>query len=305
MRVEAKVICRAAWICALAMGLAAGIAAADTLTLKDGRVIYGKYIGGTADAIQMDVGGTVQTFDVRDVQSLSRDSRTSPPPPPPSAQAPPAAPAAGAITVPAPPPPSNLPDAPAPQAAPERAPLAPSNPAGITVPAGSRVLVRMVDSVDSEKNHVGDRFRATLETNIEQDGYVLVRRGADVYGRLSNVQGAGRISGHAELKLELTGILVNNNIVPIVTGDYEQAGKGRGGNTAKKAVGGAALGAIIGALAGGGKGAAIGAGAGAAAGTTINIITKGEKVKVPSETLLEFRLDAPLTLSPEGSAAPR
>ena len=288
----------------VALGLA-GIAAADTLTLKDGRVIYGKYIGGTADAIQMDVAGTVQTYDVRDVQSLSRDSKTTPPPPPPP---PAAAPPNGAITVPAPP--SDLPDAPQPNAPPPAAAPAPQTPASegsaITVPAGSRILIRMIDSVDSETNHVGDRFRASLETNIEQDGYVLIRRGAEVYGRLSNVQGAGRISGHAELKLELTGIRVHDNMVPIVTGDYEQAGKGRGGNTAKKAVGGAALGAIIGALAGGGRGAAIGAGAGAAAGTTINIITKGEKVRVPSETLLEFRLDAPLTLSPEGPApAPR
>jgi hypothetical protein len=245
-------------------------ASADTLTLKDGRVIRGRYIGGTADAIQMEVNGTVQTYDVRDVQSLSRD--TNPPPAPPTGLG------AGPVA--------------ASQGQTART---------VTVPAGTRILIRMIDSVDSETNRVGDRFRASLETNLEQDGWLLARHGSDVYGRLVNAQGAGRLSGHAELKLELTGILIHNNMVPIVTGEYEVAGKGRGGNTAKKAVGGAALGAIIGALAGGGKGAAIGAGAGAAAGTTINIITKGEKVKVPSETLLEFRLDAPLTLAPEGS----
>jgi hypothetical protein len=276
---RARVFWRAALAAAFALVLA-GAAAADTLTLKDGRVIRGKYVGGTADAIQLEVNGAVQTYDVRDVQSLSRDAN-SPPPPLPDAPLP-----SGAITVPAPPRSSD------------------AQQAGntVTVPAGTRILVRMIDTVDSEKNRVGDRFRASLETNLEEDGWLLIRRNAEVYGRLANVQGAGRISGHAELKLELTGILVQNNLVPIVTGDYEQAGKGRGGNTAKKAVGGAALGAIIGALAGGGRGAAIGAGAGAAAGTTINIITKGEKVKVPSETLLEFRLDAPLTLTPEASA---
>jgi hypothetical protein len=265
-----------------AVGIALLLAAsawADTLTLKDGRVIRGQYIGGTADAIQMNVDGTVQTFDVRDVVSLSRDSN----------------PAAAPATAPAPAPPSGLtavPSAPAPQTASNK----------VTVPTGTRILVRMIDSVDSEKNHVGDRFRASLESNLEQDGYLLARRGTEVYGELANVKGAGRLAGHAELKLELTGMLIHENLVPMVTGEYELAGKGRGGNTAKKTVGGAALGAIIGALAGGGRGAAIGAGAGAAAGATVNIVTKGEKVKVPSETLLEFRLDAPLSLAPEGSA---
>ncbi|HMD32045.1 MAG TPA: YMGG-like glycine zipper-containing protein [Candidatus Acidoferrales bacterium] len=288
-RTMALGILRVALVCGVALFLA-GAAAADTLTLKDGRVIHGRYIGGTADAIQMDVNGAVQTFDVRDVQSLSKDSSQSQPPPPP-AQLPNAPLPSGAITVPAAPP-GTAPAAPPPDAN------------TVTIPVGTRILVRMLDGVDSEKNHVGDRFRATLQTNIEQDGWLVVRRDTDVYGRLSNVQGAGRLSGHAELKLELTGILIHNNLVPLVTGDYEVAGKGRGGNTAKKAVGGAALGAIIGALAGGGRGAAIGAGAGAAAGATVNIITKGEKVKVPSETLLEFRLDAPLTLTPE-AATPR
>jgi hypothetical protein len=160
----------------------------------------------------------------------------------------------------------------------------------------------MIDSVDSERNKVGDRFRASLETNLEQDGYILARRGTEVYGQLTTVQGAGRLAGHAELRLQLTGMTLHDSFVPMVTGDYDVAGKGRGGNTAKKTVGGAALGAIIGALAGGGRGAAIGAGVGAGAGATVNIVTKGEKVRIPSETILDFRIDAPLALRPEASA---
>lgn len=284
------------WLMAMAMGIAlafAAAASADTLKLKDGRVIHGQYIGGTADAIQMNVDGTVQTYDVRDVLSLSRDSGPAQgtAPAPGETQAPAAAQAPGAVSS------SGMPVAPAapPAAAAEDA-------SKITVPEGTRILVRMIDSVDSEKNHVGDHFRASLETNLEQDGYILARRGTEVYGELANVKGAGRLAGKAELKLELTGMRIHDNLVPLVTGDYDAVGKGRGGSTAKKAVGGAALGAIIGALAGGGRGAAIGTGVGAAAGTTVNIVTKGEKVKVPSETLLEFRLDAPLRLAPEASA---
>ncbi|HUJ41186.1 MAG TPA: YMGG-like glycine zipper-containing protein [Candidatus Acidoferrales bacterium] len=269
------------WIVAIVLGIAlafAAAASADTLTLKDGRVIHGQYIGGTADAIQMNVNGNVMTFDVRDVVSLSRDSTTAPAPAPPAATAPP--------------PSEALPEAPAPTAPP------PEDRSKIVVPEGTRILVRMIDSVDSEVNHVGDHFRASLETNLEQDGYILARRGTEVYGQLTNVHEAGRLSGRAELRLELTGMRIHDNLIPLVTGDYQAVGKGRGSNTAKKAVGGAALGAIIGALAGGGRGAAIGAGVGAGAGATVNIITKGERVRVPSETVLDFRLDAPLRLRP-------
>src|ERR1700692_495637 len=75
-------------------------------------------------------------------------------------------------------------------------------------------------------------------------------------------------------------------------------GKGRGGDTAKKVTGGAVVGAIIGGVAGGGTGAAIGAGVGGAAGAGAEVLTRGRAVRVPSETLLEFRLDQPVTVTP-------
>jgi hypothetical protein len=61
--------------------------------------------------------------------------------------------------------------------------------------------------------------------------------------------------------------------------------------------GGAGIGTAIGAIAGGGKGAAIGAATGAAAGTGVQLLTKGETLRVPVETLLDFKLQAPLTVS--------
>jgi len=285
---------------ALALTVFCAVASADTLTLKDGRVFHGRYLGGTADTIEMEVNGQVQTFDLRDVQSLSRE-----PAQPAAKPAPDSAPAAAPGQLPeAPAPQGNPPPAAAPSAAlPAVVPPAPDTSGKVTLPVGTRILVRMIDSVDSEHNRVGDRFRASLESNLEQDGVLLARRGTEVYGDLALVQGAGRLAGHAELKLELTGMLIHNSLVPLITGNYDVAGKGRGGNTGKKVAGGAVLGALIGALAGGGKGAAIGAGVGAGAGATVNIITKGEKVRVPSETLLEFSLDAPLALAPEAPPA--
>jgi hypothetical protein len=129
------------------------------------------------------------------------------------------------------------------------------------------------------------------------DGTLVAPRGADVYGRLDEAQEAGHIAGKAQLKLSLTGIVINGQTVALSTGDYELAGKSRTSNTAKKVGGGAAAGALIGAIVGGGKGAAVGAGVGAGAGTAVQVATKGDQVHVPSETLLEFALAQPLTLS--------
>lgn len=84
--------------------------------------------------------------------------------------------------------------------------------------------------------------------------------------------------------------------MPLVTGDYELTGASRGASTAKRTVGGAALGSIIGAIVGGGKGAAIGAGAGAGLGAASEIITKGDQVKVPTETLLDFTLEQDVSI---------
>jgi hypothetical protein len=166
----------------------------------------------------------------------------------------------------------------------------------ITVPAGTRILIRMVNSVDSSKQQVGYRFTANLETNLQVDEVVVAPRGSTVYGRLANAKSAGNMSGGAELTLELTDIVIKGTAYPLLTSSYQVASQGQGSKTAKRVVGGTGLGALIGGLSGGGKGAAIGAGAGAAAGTIVSAASKGKQVSVPSESLLEFRLEQPVSL---------
>jgi hypothetical protein len=150
--------------------------------------------------------------------------------------------------------------------------------------------VRTIDAIDSTQNQVGDRFQASLEEPLRVDGNEIVSTDAAVYGRLSESKESGTFTGRSQLRLELTALVVNGQTVTIVTGDYELTGKSRGASTAKRTASGAAVGSIIGAIAGGGKGAAIGAGVGAGAGAGSEIITKGDQVKVPSETLIEFIL---------------
>jgi len=166
----------------------------------------------------------------------------------------------------------------------------------IYVPAGTRILIRMIDSIDSTKQKAGDRFTASLETNLVVDNIVVAPRGATVYGRLVSAESAGRMKGSSELSLELTDIVIKGTGYPLLTSTYDVKGQGEGSKTAKKVVGGAGLGALIGGIAGGGKGAGIGALAGAGAGTAVAASKKGQQLTIPSETLLEFRLQQPGSL---------
>ena len=263
--------------------LLAGIGFADTLELKDGRVLQGKYLGGTQAVLRFQVSGEVQTFPTNDIVALTftRNSGSTP------------APAA------APPPQEE----PAPAQPPSQAALPPATAnsyAGgdLSVPAGQSILVRMIDGVDSSKNHVGDLFHASLETDLNVSGVLVARKGTDVYGRLASSDKGGTFSGKSELQLELTRLVIDGRDYPVVSSDYNVQGKSQGSSAAKKVGGGAVAGAIIGAIAGGGKGAAIGAAAGGGAGAGVQILTKGDHVKVPSETLLEFRLQQPVTITP-------
>jgi len=265
---------------AIAVGLFfVSVAAADTLELKSGKVVQGRYLGGTAAILRFEVNGEVQTFSTNDVVALTFTGRSG-----------------GAVPMAAPAPaPATTAPAPAPAPAPADASVGPGG--EVTIPAGQSMLIRMVDGVDSSKNHPGDIFHATLETDLTIGNTVVARKGTDVYGRLAESQKSGNFSGKSELQLELTRLVIDGKDYPVVSSDYTLQGKGQGSQTAKKVGVGAVAGTIIGAIAGGGKGAAIGAAAGGATGAGVQVLTKGAQVKVPSETVLEFRLQQPVTVT--------
>jgi hypothetical protein len=170
----------------------------------------------------------------------------------------------------------------------------------VTVPAGTRILIRTIDPIDSSKQKTGYRFTATLETDLQAEDTVVAPRGTTVYGHLAQASSAGRMSGSSQLTLELTDIVINGAATPLLTSTYTLKGKGEGKKTARKVVGGAGLGALIGGIAGGGAGAAIGVLAGAAGGTAVAASKKGEQLQIPSESLLEFRLEQPVSLPVAG-----
>jgi hypothetical protein len=134
------------------------------------------------------------------------------------------------------------------------------------LPTGTEISVRLIDSIDSERDNAGDTFRASLEDPISLNGDVVLPKGADVRVRLTKEKESGKFTGKAELTIELVSVTANGQTIPVDTTSVTEYSNSRGANTAKKAAAVGAVGAIIGAIAGGGKGAAIGAGAGAAAG---------------------------------------
>lgn len=190
-------------------------------------------------------------------------------------------------------------DAPEPaQSAPPPPPPAPAPPQPITVPDGTVLAVRMLDTLDSETSNPGDAFRATLNSPVPVDGRVVIPADADLFGRVVDVHAAGRFKGSALLTIEITKVSFNGHSYPIHTNQWSKQTQGRGTNTAEKVGGGAALGALIGAIAGGGKGAGIGAAVGAGAGGVTQAATKAAQIKLGPESLLTFHLAQPVTVQP-------
>lgn len=261
----------------------AAIGFADTITLRSGRVIQGTYLGGTARQVRVDLGDRIETLDVTDVSRIEFYTA-----------------AAVALPVPAPPPPpepvlerrseSNVfrPDNAEPVAAP-----APPRWSG-DLPAGTNLVVRLIDGVDSEVNHVGQTFAASIDEPVMINGETVIPRGADAVVKLVDAKDSGKFTGRSELTLNLVSVKIDGRPVDINTQTVSRESSSRGERTAKVAGGTAAVGAIIGAIAGGGKGAAIGAAAGGAAGAGAEVVTKGQRVKIPSETRLTFTLETPV-----------
>lgn len=163
----------------------------------------------------------------------------------------------------------------------------------VNVPAGTRLLVRMNETVDSSRSRPGSIFTATLQTNLTVGTDVVAPAGTTVHGRIAQASSAGRAAGRSQLQLELTDIIINGTGFPLLTGDYSVQGSNALGGTARRTALGAGLGTAIGAIAGNaGRGAAIGAVGGGGA----SMLTRGEQIHIPAETILEFRLQQPASL---------
>jgi hypothetical protein len=158
----------------------------------------------------------------------------------------------------------------------------------VEIPSGTKVEIRLGQTISSAKARSGDNWDGTLASNLVVRNRTIAKKGAPVRGKVVEAQASGRLSGKAELALQLTSITVDGASVPVVTGSVTDTGGGHAKRNGALIGGGAAAGAIIGAVAGGGRGAAIGAGAGAAAGTGGAAATGKKDITFPVETVLTF-----------------
>ncbi len=273
----------------LILFVCSSMAWADQIVLKNGEKYSGRFVRGDDKTVEFRILGRVESFRIADVSQIVFSEPEIAPP------ARSAVPAAGAASAGANP---DKVDQALPEATPpSMQPPAVASASSYTFPVGTAITVRTTAPIDTEINKVGDKFTATLEEPLMAGDQVVIPKGTDVKGTIAYARQSGKITGQAELILELTELKAGGKSYVLHTSDYRQVtSSSRTAQTAKAAGGVAALGAIIGAIAGGGKGAAVGAVSGAAVGTGAMVLTKGQTIKVPSETLLEFKLEHDLTI---------
>lgn len=243
----------------LAALLVALAASGDTLRLKNGAVIEGTFLGGDARTIRfLGPDGTPKQHPITDVAAIEFGGT--------------AAPAASA-------------------SAPAKATTARA-----TIPAGTVISVRMIDSIDAKQTAVGTRYRCSIDDPVVVNNQTIVPRGADCHVQVARAETGGRLTGSDELELKLYSITLNGKTYDVASESAELKTEGEGRKTARTTAATTGIGAVIGGLAGGGRGAAIGAVAGAGAGVAASSL-KGPHLQVPSETRLTFRLREELPVS--------
>jgi hypothetical protein len=164
----------------------------------------------------------------------------------------------------------------------------------VTIAAGTDVYIRMIDSIDTDRAHENETFRASLDKDIVVDGKTIVPRRADVFVKVIEVQQAGKLKGQSELQVQLDRIFIGKQAYPVTSNTFTQSGESEGKKAARNVGIGAAVGGVLGGILGGTKGAVIGAGAGGGGGA---VITKPEPLRINSETQMLFKLDNPVEVT--------
>jgi len=172
-------------------------------------------------------------------------------------------------------------------------------PETITLDAGAVIQVRTTGWLSSDGNKLGDSVIMTLAQPLVVDGLVVARRGQTVIGRVAAAEKAGRAKKTpSKLAVALNQLtLVDGQLVDLQTSLISVTNKTPTGQYALGVVTTTGVGAGIGAAVGGGPGAAIGAGVGLIAGSIGVLATPGRPTIIPPESLMTFKLEAPITVS--------
>ena len=163
-----------------------------------------------------------------------------------------------------------------------------AEPTTITVPQGTRLVIRTNDTLDSNRHGSGHRFRAQLESAVVVDGQTVMPRGATLHGRIVGAQQSGRLAGSSQMSVEFTDVMLGDVLHPIATDGLSAQTQGEGRRTLGRTARAAAIGGLIDGSSGARTGARVGAGA--------SILTSGASINIPRGTILETSLRAPLIL---------
>lgn len=232
------------------LSFAAGLASADTLELADGTLLEGDFVGSSNGIIMFNTGEGIEAFPEAEVVGLFLS--------------------AGVQTA-------------------ERLAAEASSSQQVTIPAGTRLVIRMTDTVDSSRHGAGHRFRGQLESALVVDGQTVVPRGTFLHGRVTQAQQSGRMVGRSALSIEFTDFMIDDVLVPIATGELSAQTQGEAGRTVGRTARAAAIGGLIDGSSGARTGARVGAGA--------SILTRGSNINVPRGTILETSLSAALVVT--------
>jgi hypothetical protein len=274
----------ARWFLVLAIGVAAsaaagGVASADQVRLRSGKIVSGIFIGGDSRTVRVLLdSGKVSEISLSEAVAVEFETRKPTPEPPPAAAPKPSAAKTAA--------------APARSAAPAPAPAATRT---VTVPAGTAINVRLTQAIDVDVSKAGQTFKGIVDDPVLIGGEIIIPRGASAVLQAVNVEQSGKFKGSDKISLKINAIGIGGMMHEVATAYVETKGKGEGRRTGRKVGGGAGLGAIVGGIAGGGEGAAIGAVAGAVTGGAI--ASGGEEhLQLPAETRLQFHLTSAFDL---------
>jgi hypothetical protein len=165
-----------------------------------------------------------------------------------------------------------------------------------TVPAGTSLMVRMSESIDTDTSNPGETFRASVDAPVLINGEVAVPQGAEAIGRIVAIEQSGRFRGRSMVAMEITALNFSGKSIGILTSTYRENNDSKGKKMVKTSAGGGIVGAIVGALTGGPIGAMIGSSVGAAGGAVVQVIRGDEPVRIPAESLVIFTLQSPITI---------
>lgn len=221
---------------------------ADTIELVDGSLLEGRYVGGNKSTVMFETAGEVVALETSAVIAIYFSAGVD--------------------------------------AAETRAAAPP--PKVITVPEGTRLMVRTSETLDSRKHPAGHRFRGQLEGALSVNGQEIAPRGAMIYGQIAAAQQSGRVAGSSNLVVEFTDIMIGEQLHPIATSGLKAQTSNTAGTTARRTARGAAVGGLVGGSSGARTGAAVGAGA--------SILTSGNSINIPAGTLVETSLRTPLVI---------